>query len=45
MSKWSKTSYVHRWVVFLLDMGLCLLSVVLSTVLFHYHRDVDYIIA
>jgi FlaA1/EpsC-like NDP-sugar epimerase/lipopolysaccharide/colanic/teichoic acid biosynthesis glycosyltransferase len=45
MSKWSKTSYVHRWVVFLLDMGLCLLSVVLSTVLFHYHRDINYIIA
>jgi hypothetical protein len=39
-----KTSYFHRWVVFLLDMGICVLSVVLSTVLFYYHKDSHFII-
>ena len=33
-----KTSYFHRWVVFLLDMCICIFSVALSTVLFFYHQ-------
>lgn len=38
-----KTSYYHRWVVFFLDMGLCLLSVCLSTTLFYYHKPLVFI--
>ncbi len=38
-----KTSYYHRWVVFLLDMMLCGLSLLLTTVLFHYHQSVNFI--
>ena len=44
MSKMLKTSYFHRWVVFLLDMGICILSVILSTVLFYYHKPTGYIV-
>jgi FlaA1/EpsC-like NDP-sugar epimerase len=39
-----KTSYYHRWVVFFLDMGLCLLSVCLSATLFYYHKPLGYIV-
>ena len=39
-----KSAYYHRWVVFLLDLCLCATSVVLSTVLFHYHESVDFIL-
>lgn len=39
-----KTSYVHRWVVFLLDMVICVSSVALSTVLFYYHKPTVYIL-
>jgi len=44
MLKLHKTSYFHRWVVFLLDMGICVSSVALSTVLFYYHEPSDYIL-
>jgi FlaA1/EpsC-like NDP-sugar epimerase len=44
MLKMLKTSYFHRWVVFLLDMGICILSVILSTVLFYYHKPTGYIV-
>ena len=40
-----KTSYYHRWVVFLLDMMLCGLSLLLTTVLFHYHQSVNFILS
>ncbi|MBM3439057.1 MAG: hypothetical protein FJX91_08000 [Bacteroidetes bacterium] len=39
-----KSAYYHRWVVFLLDLCLCAISVVLSTVLFHYHESLDFIL-
>ena len=39
-----KTSYFHRWVVFLLDMCICIFSVALSTVLFFYHQTSTFII-
>lgn len=35
----SKSAYYHRWVVFLLDMGLCMGSIFLSTALFHFHES------
>ena len=38
-----KTSYFHRWVVFLLDMCVCTFSVVLSTLLFYYHQSPNFI--
>lgn len=38
-----KTSYFHRWVVFLLDMCVCAFSVVLSTLLFYYHQSPNFI--
>ena len=38
-----KTSYFHRWVVFLLDMCVCTFSVVLSTLLFYYHQSSNFI--
>ncbi len=40
-----KTSYYHRWVVFLLDMMLCGVSLLLTTVLFHYHQAVNFILS
>ncbi len=40
-----RTSYYHRWVVFLLDMILCGLSLLLTTVLFHYHQSVNFILS
>ena len=39
-----KTSYFHRWVVFLLDMCICIFSVALSTVLFFYHQPSSFIL-
>jgi FlaA1/EpsC-like NDP-sugar epimerase/lipopolysaccharide/colanic/teichoic acid biosynthesis glycosyltransferase len=39
-----KTSYFHRWVVFLLDMCICTFSVALSTVLFFYHQSSTFIL-
>ena len=39
-----KTSYFHRWVVFLLDMCICTFSVALSTVLFYYHQPSSFIL-
>ncbi len=40
-----KTSYYHRWVVFLLDMMLCGLSLLLTTLLFHCHQSVNFILS
>jgi FlaA1/EpsC-like NDP-sugar epimerase/lipopolysaccharide/colanic/teichoic acid biosynthesis glycosyltransferase len=39
-----KSAYYHRWVVFLLDILLCSCSVALSTILFHYHESVGFIL-
>lgn len=39
-----KPAYYHRWVVFLLDLCICSGSVVLSTILFHYHEAFDFIL-
>jgi FlaA1/EpsC-like NDP-sugar epimerase/lipopolysaccharide/colanic/teichoic acid biosynthesis glycosyltransferase len=38
-----KPAYYHRWVVFLLDMALCALSVVLATTLFHFHQPLSFL--
>ena len=43
MAQLLKTSYFHRWVVFLLDMCICIFSVALSTVLFYYHQPSSFI--
>jgi hypothetical protein len=38
-----KESYFHRWVVFLIDRFVCTFSVVVSTLLFHYHQSPNFI--
>jgi hypothetical protein len=36
--------YFHRWVIFLLDVVICVSSLALYTVLFYYHKPTVYIL-
>lgn len=40
----SKSSYYHRWVVFLMDMVLCTVSAFAATALFHFRETWPYLV-
>jgi FlaA1/EpsC-like NDP-sugar epimerase/lipopolysaccharide/colanic/teichoic acid biosynthesis glycosyltransferase len=43
-SLFSKSSYYHRWVVFLMDMVLCTVSAFAATSLFHFRETWPYLV-
>jgi FlaA1/EpsC-like NDP-sugar epimerase/lipopolysaccharide/colanic/teichoic acid biosynthesis glycosyltransferase len=43
-SLFSKSSYYHRWVVFLMDMVLCTVSAFAATALFHFRETWPYLV-